>query len=467
MERLYAIILALSGIALIYRMYRQAKRGNVDVFSTRNFFLVGYIIFIFNSGVFTLGFDFYPELRIQNPAKSGAIYTFIALTYLVIFLWTYKSGFIADRIANKVNPKFSVQGPIPMLVLAVTFMVLSCVFKFVLGQIEFLGVITQTLAIGMAAASAALAAWAWAPRPFNIIVGTIAAALIFLAMGLAVYQAFGRRDVLSVMLAALWGAHYGHWRHIGLKRSLAQIVPVALLTLFAVASFTGARALSSGAHLGFTESFRRVTQGDVSDGLFQMGAQDTASCSLWLIETRPEPFHYDTLHSFRYFIGHPIPRRFWETKPSALGLTMVNEASIKNKARGFNFGPGLCGHIMNDNPWLSLVPYAVGIGIMLRFMDRLVLRFPLNPFVVVPMGVAVGEILALPRGELGLFLVRTVASSSGVWIIMWLIALVGGAIGLRGTPSTTKAEVTQPESVIDPDLALNYGDSDTDSERAS
>lgn len=461
MERLYAVILAISGILLLLRMFNQARRGEVDVFSTRNFFLVGYIIFILNSGIFTLGFDFYPQvqLRAQTPATSGAIYVIIALLYLVLFMRTYTSGFLADRFANKVNLRFSVDGPIAMLVLAGALLILSVTFKFGLGQLQFVGVLTQTLAIGMAAGAAALAAWAWAPRPFNAVVGTLAAAVILLAMGLALYKAFGRRDVLSVMLAALWGAHYGHWRHIGIKRSLHQIIPVGAAGLVALASFTGARTLTEGAHLGFVESFRRVTQGDVGEGLLQMGAQDTAACSLWLIETRPDPFPYDTLHSLRYFLAHPIPRVFWENKPTGIGLAMVDQAGVKQKAKGFNFGPGMCGHVMNDNPWVSLIPYALGIAVMLRFMDRMIGRYPFNPFVVVPMGVAVGEILALARGELGLFMVRTVASSGGVWIAMWFCATIGSAMGIRSSAAPTGAPA-EPESVIDPDLAAAYGESD-------
>lgn len=463
MERLYAVILAISALILLRRMYVQARAGLVDVFSTRNFFLVGFLIFVFNSGIFTLGFDFYPlvQLRAQHPGTSGAIYTLIGLTFLIIFWYTYKSGFIADRIASKVNTKFSVNGPIPMLVLAAMFLALSIFFKFALGQVQFLGVLTQTLAIGMAAAATALAAWAWAPRPFNPLVASLASIVIFVAMGLALYKAFGRRDVLSVMLAALWGAHYGHWRNIGIKRSLYQIAPVAAAGLVALASFTGARTLSEGAHLGFAESFSRVTQGDVGDGLLQLGAQDTAACSLWLIETRPDPFPYDTLHSLRYFLTHPIPRVFWENKPTGLGLSMVEQGNVRQKGHGFNFGPGICGHIMNDNPWISLVPYAMGLAMVLRFMDRMVLRFPMNPFVVVPMGVAVGEILALARGELGLFFVRTVASSGGAWIAMWLCATIAGAVGMRSTAFSADAPEGEPEGVIDPDLAAAYGEDDS------
>lgn len=465
MERLYALILAITAFILIRRMYVQARRGLVDVFSVRNFFLVGFLIFVLNSGVFTLGFDFYPllQLRASNPASSGAIYTLIAVLSLVLFWFTYKSGFLSDRLAARINTRFSVSGPIPMLVLAMMFLGLSVFFKFALGQVQFLGVLTQTLAIGMAAAATALAAWAWAPRPFNPLVAALAASVILVAMGLALYKAFGRRDVLSVMLAALWGAHYGHWRLIGIRRSLYQIAPVAAVGLVALASFTGARTLTEGAHLGFTESFSRVTQGDVGDGLLQLGAQDTAACSLWLIETRPDPFPYDTLHSLRYFLTHPIPRVFWENKPTGLGLAMVEQGSVRQKGKGFNFGPGFPGHIFNDNPWVSLVVYSVGLAMTLRFMDRVIIRFPVNPFVIVPMGVAVGEILALARGELGLFFVRTVASTGGAWIAMWLCATLAGAVGMRSTAIAAEPEAAGPETVIDPDLAAEYGESESES----
>lgn len=54
-----------------------------------------------------------------------------------------------------------------------------------LEQAQFLGVLTQTLAIGMAAAATVLAAWAWAPRPFNpCAAAVLAASVILVAMGL-------------------------------------------------------------------------------------------------------------------------------------------------------------------------------------------------------------------------------------------------------------------------------------------
>lgn len=77
--------------------------------------LVGFLIFVLNSGVFTLGFDFYPllQLRASNPASSGAIYTLIAVLSLVLFWFTYKSGFLSDRLAARINTRFSVSGPDP------------------------------------------------------------------------------------------------------------------------------------------------------------------------------------------------------------------------------------------------------------------------------------------------------------------------------------------------------------------
>lgn len=183
-----------------------------------------------------------------------------------------------------------------------------------------------------------------------------------------------------------------------------------------------------------------------------------------MIETRPDPFPYDTLHSLRYFLTHPIPRVFWGDKLTGLGLAMVEQGSVRQKGKGFNFGPGFPGHIFNDNPWVSLVVYSVGLAMTLRFMDRVIIRFPVNPFVIVPMGVAVGEILVLARGELGLFFVRTVASTGGAWIAMWLCARPSRGRWACDRPrSRPNPRRPAPETVIDPDLAAEYGESESES----
>jgi hypothetical protein len=206
--------------------------------------------------------------------------------------------------------------------------------------------------------------------------------------------------------------------------------------------------------LGFVESITRVTSGNIGEGILAMASgQAAAACSMWLIESRPGSFPYDTLHTFRYFIGHPIPRIIWENKPMALGWVMPEQGNVRGRSKGFNFGPGLMGHVWNDNPWISLIPYAFGLAFLMRFMDQVVRLNPSNPFLVIPLGCALGDILGLARGETGLFLSRSVLMMTFSWAGMGFCAAILGAMGLR----TPAAGSEQPTGETAPD-ELGYSD---------
>jgi hypothetical protein len=79
------------------------------------------------------------------------------------------------------------------------------------------------------------------------------------------------------------------------------------------------------------------------------------------------------------------------------------------------------GHIANDNPWIALPLYAFLLGIAMRFIDQRVRNYVEDPFIVVPLGAGLAQILALPRGELGLFAFQLTASIIGGWLVLRVV----------------------------------------------
>lgn len=145
--------------------------------------------------------------------------------------------------------------------------------------------------------------------------------------------------------------------------------------------------------------------------------------SMWLIESRPQQMKYDTLHSLRLMIFFPIPRTFWQQKPDALAITMPKtELYVSGKPAGWNIGPGIIGHIQNDNPFIALWLYPLLIAGVLRFFDRATQWFSSNPFVVIPIGAAIGQVIAMPRGELGSFFFAAIVNITLSYIIMKVIS---------------------------------------------
>lgn len=466
MQTFLGLFLSFVALCVAVMMLVQARRGTVDLFSVRNFFLLGFIVFQLTSGTITLFTGYYDALRCSDYAGTGLIYTGMALIFLVLYLAFYRWGFLASKLAGKIRSRHGMAAPGTMLVLASSFLLAAIFCRLVLTQIPVVGVLALIVTTGLAGAAASAAAWVWAPRWSNPIIGVIAGAIILGALGIVLYQAFGRRDALSVLIATLWGAHHGYWRHIGWRRAAGQVVPLAAGVLIFMGAFSAGRK-EGAQRLGFTESITRLASGNISEGILAMASgQAAAACSMWVIETRPKDFPYDTFHTLWYTLTQPIPRVIWAGKPIALGWAMTSQGRVRGKSPGFSFGPGLMGHIANDNPWLSMVPYAFLLAFLCRFMDQVVKISPTNPFLIIPLGVALGDILGVSRGEAGLFLSRSLIMMVSSWIGMGFCASLLGMLGLQAPleagdtgPGPDEPGAEEPRAdLIDPHLAAEYGD---------
>lgn len=464
MTTLLGLFMLVLAVLVATMVVVQSRRGTVDLFSVRNFFLLGFIVFQITSATITFWTGYYDALVCSDYGKVGLVYTLVLLLWLSFYLIFYAKNKPAVFLASRLRSSHGATTPTMMLVLASSFLLAAIFCRFALATVPVVGVLAIILATGLSGAAAGMASWVWAPRPFRPMIALAAGSIILVALGVVLYQAFGRRDALSVIIACVWGAHHGHWKHIGLKRAAKQIVPLGAAGLLFMAAFSGART-EKDYSLGVIESVTRVTQGKLGDGLLAMASgQAAAACSMWIIDTRPQSFEYDTLHTFRYFIGHPIPRIFWENKPIALGWAMTSQGKVRGRSKGFNFGPGLMGHVYNDNPWISLVPYAFGLAFLMRFMDQLAKLNPTNPFIVVPLGCALGDLLALPRGETGLFLSRAVLMMVGSFMGMTFCAGVLSTLGLRAPAAESEDDLSAGEEaapagseLIDAEVAAAYG----------
>jgi hypothetical protein len=305
----------------------------------------------------------------------------------------------------------------------------------VLAYVPLILALATILSAALAAASAACASWAWSRNQRNPVFIALVLTILALAIVCTVYQNFGRRDVTSVMVACLWGAYHGHFKLVSWRRAALPFAIVATISMTFVAARTATRSAKAST-MSMSEVVKDLRNANVLSGFVDMlGGQYAAANSLWLIETRPEPHPYNTLHSAVYAITQPIPRTIWEAytdvpKPNALGSTMVPEVGVTRVGNMFNFGPGIIGHIANDNPWLAIFLYPIVLAATCRILDDMIARQPDNSFVVIPAGVALGEIVALSRGELGLFYFRTLAAIASTYMAMWLVAKFLAGVGM-------------------------------------
>jgi len=153
--------------------------------------------------------------------------------------------------------------------------------------------------------------------------------------------------------------------------------------------------------------------------------QFAGGTSMWVCETRPENYPYETLHSAVYFVTFPVPRQYWADKPNSLGRNITTQSGVGGVSSSeHSFGPGLIGHIVNDYPPLALPLYALLLAWMFRYMDERLAANQANPFETALLGVGISQLFAIPRGELGLFVINALGTIAGAAIVLALAPML-------------------------------------------
>jgi len=434
MAILIALLMVFISVALIAMIFIQYIRESDELLSVRNFFLAGFIVFQLTSAVVMLRTTNYGPMSLHNLETTATIYAFMILAFLALFFLAYRRGWGAKSLARWVPVGEAAPGVTSMLTLSFVIVAIGMFFKFVLSYVPIIGPMAEMMSTGILSLAAGLAAWAYAPRLWNPVVGGIAMVVVLLAMATVMHQAFGRRAILSILTCVMWAAYHGYWKHLPPARSLARMSVLTIGAVLVLAAFT---AIRSGAERE-RSAIQQVQQmqqnvGQVRSGVVDVFAgQDTARNSMWILENYPERFEYMPLHSVYHFVTMPIPRMFWANKPDALGRIAVRQSGAgRQKQDNYSIGPGLVGHMAADNPWLSLVLYAIGLGLLLRFFDEIVRLHPVNPFMVLPMGTTLGHIIGMPRGELSLFTFNAIWGTIAAYILMIVVARTMATLGWR------------------------------------
>jgi hypothetical protein len=359
------------------------------------------------------------------------VYAGLVTLFLIFFAIGWKTKALTFGLQRKLGTKEATPIPTTMMILAYGVFGLALFFRFSLAFVPLLTNLALIVAYAMCAASVGLAAWAWARNWFNPVFITLFVALLCMATVVVIFQNFGRRDLTAVLISAAWGAFHGYFKHIPIRKAFLPFAAVSGFGIITLAAYTSTRS-EKAANVSIAETVIRLFSADLPKGLLDMASgQEAAGYAMYLIEARPESAPYQPLQSLIYAAAMPVPRQFWSDKPEPLAITLVPELGITRKSIGYNVGPGLIGHIVNDNPYLSLWLYALIIAALLRIGDDLVARFPDNPFVVIPAGVPLAVVTAFSRGELGLFLFRALLTSISVYLLMWLTAKILRALGVR------------------------------------
>jgi len=427
-------ILAIQAIVIVTILVRDTLSLQREALTMKSFFLGGFLLFQTSSGLYSLASGEYDKVIPNDLGFSGLLFAVISSVFLALTLVVYERGWLVNRLAARSTVERTVSDG-GLIFLGAVALVTAVLMRDVLGRVPVLGVLTDMFSTGAFCAALAAVGWAWARRPFNF--GTILAMVVIggTTTALLLNNAFSRRGLVAAVLATIWAGYFARWR-FGYRPTLvvrASVIGTLGLILVLFQSASRGEKQQGETFFGYVKAFATVERQEITDAALGMVSGQFAGVnSMWLVESVPGSFEYWPLHSLRYFVTQPIPRVLWAGKPWSLGNEMVLNAGITGVKRDeFSLGPGIVGHLVVDVAYVAVPLYALLIGLALRYIDQRVQLHPGNPFIVIPFGAAAAQVLAFPRGELGLFAFNALA-----WIVGAIIALkvLGFVVARRVQP---------------------------------
>ena len=410
---LYLVSLA---IGLFIWMGRQHNRGQVQLLSVRNVFLVGFVHFQLMSVATWIWYPHHEHWPVQDPDSAVLKFALMATIFLGVCLGAYRGGRMVRRLARRLpSPKVSPSDTF-LVVLAVALTVAALALRFAL-RIPIVAIVAVYLGAGFAAVASGLAAWVWVTRMGNPVAWAFTAGIVGINM-LSLMTTIGRRALVSIAIAVLWGVYYKKWHRFRATSLTARLGLLGIGPLILIAMFTSIRGARGRPVSEVLNDLKSASP--VSGVTAMIRPQDTGTISLWIIENYPEKYDYRHLFSLKFFFEHFVPRAWWPEKP--VGLSVLAPYQVRHPARGkISVGPGIIGHAEAEGGWYALVIYALLSGLSLRLCDEAIVAHYNNIFVVLPIGTALGQIMAVPRGETGLMAGISALTIVGTGLAMLLL----------------------------------------------
>lgn len=415
-----------AGIVLVPYLMRKS-----DLMTIRNFFLIGFTLYQVTSGYITLNdpFSYSSELILSRPDDIAGTYLVWVILFEVLFLAAYRFGFGARRLA-KWTPiiRGEVREPI-LWIFAFTLLGVAALLRLSV-YIPYVAVISSHVGTAVAAVSAGLGAWVWARRPMNPAAAALMFGVLFLAIAIGITGEFGRRPIVAIAGCLVWGTYYSRWRSLPPATVLVRAAIFGIIPVILVAKYTAVRGNFYGSSAGPFQRISQIAKGSTMTGVKDLVAgQECAAWSMWLMERYPDTFEYRTLHTIKYYFQLPVPRAIYPDKPRTLAEIAWRDADMYDKPEGYTIGPGILGHAGSEGGLPALLLYAVVLGLFVRYFDAVLERSPSQPFVALPIGASLGNMLGLPRGETPNFAFEFTVGVLGALFILIVVARVLKVMG--------------------------------------
>lgn len=442
------VLVAIINLALVIIPY---VIGRTDLFTIRNFFLLGFTLYQVTSGVITLhnqnSFD--SDLILSDQETISATFAIWVILFEIIFLAAYRWGFGAKRLARW-TPIIEGEPREPILWIFVFALLGMAVILRVSVLIPYISILTYHIGTSVAAVAAGLGAWIWVRRPLNPAAAGVMFLVLVLAIAIGITGAFGRRPIVAIAGCLAWGTYYSRWRNLPPVTVLLRAGIFGFIPLILVANFTAVRGHFAEGSGPFTR-ISQILTADTRIGLLDIfSGQECAAWSMHLMERYPEYHEYRHLHAIKFYFQFSVPRAIWPEKPDALATIAWRDADISGKPEEFSIGPGIIGHAAAEGGLYALVLYAIVLGLFVRYFDAVLARAPMQPFVALPIGASLGNLIGIPRGEAPNFAYEFTAGVIGSFVILIVIARILKAVGLITDRDLAEQIAGEEDSPTDP-----------------
>jgi hypothetical protein len=426
MDGLVVIYSYLLAILIVAYMLVQYLKGTWELLTVRNFAFLGFIVFQVTSVppvIWMPQSDAYP---ISDPAGIAVQHLGWSTIFVVVALVVYEKGWFA-RPASKVITVSNVPPPdAALLPLALLCTVVAVALRFGV-RVPLIGVLAGMTGIGLAAVSTGAVAWLWGRQLFNPVMAAIAIGVTGANALVAMIGEFGRRPLLAIAGALLWGVYFGGLRYKGPVRVLPIMGVFGFLGVFAVIVYSTTRDISA-----FKETLSLTPQ-QIAERLGEFtNGQDTGRRAMWIADRfNEDAFETNHLLTVKYFATFAIPRAIWADKPYPLSTYMAdwsNREGVALGREGVTNPAGIIGNAAAEGGFYALIIYAIITGVFLRFFDEQLRQRPEQPMVILPLGCALGHVMGLARGESSTFAFNWIWTTLSCLIMMLLLLKIVRAL---------------------------------------
>jgi hypothetical protein len=411
---------------LILMMIAQGLSRRVDLFSIRNIYLVGFIIYAIVSPATALQSGNFCGFRINDPDRAGRWMLAFTYIYAIVYLLSYHRIRASHWLAAKFSGGRATVSDSMLTGVAIGLVLAALAMRIAGVHLPFLYALSTQLAVALLAAACAIIGWVWGARRLNPAVLLVAALVIGAGLMLSL-TIFSRRPLIGVTAGFVWGAYFRWARLLPPGRLLLSTLPLVLGGAVIVSAFTAIRNHNTG-NTAAQDTFKQMAGADLKSGTANLlSGQACGSAALWILEKYPREIRYEPLFSFRYMGYWYVPRVLWDDKPEPLSQNIANLAKIRGVNRDLiTMPPNVIGYAAAEGGFYALVLYALFYGQFTRLFDELIRRNVNNPLVILPIGCAMGQFMGLARGDLAIFTNLAIVGVVSAYLMLLIISFMFG-----------------------------------------